>query len=328
MVIENKKYGGNRMYNVLIDYLTTNQIAIIGILFGFVLTFLGLKYPFGFLPVDQGREFAVNGALSRGKTRGVGLTFVSVFVIASLLFMPVDIEYVIYCVLLIAIMLSGYLDDAAKTPWNEYKKGAIDLVLSIMTMWNFVNYNSTEIHIGSMSVDIPVPVYFVLGIILLWVSINVTNCTDGVDGLCGTLCCVVLTSFTVIFSKELSEYAIADFIFVAVLLAYLYFNSKPSSMLMGDAGSRALGFYIAIIAMKTSHPLIYLLLAIVLIFDGGLGLIKVALKRFLNISILVNTRTPLHDHARRNKDWSDTQVVFRFTILQIVFAIVAYFILA
>ncbi|MBQ1994340.1 MAG: phospho-N-acetylmuramoyl-pentapeptide-transferase, partial [Lachnospiraceae bacterium] len=85
------------MYNVLIDYLTPNQIAIIGILFGFVLTFLGLKYPFGFLPVDQGREFAVNGALSRGKTRGVGLTFVSVFVIASLLFMPVDIEYVIYC---------------------------------------------------------------------------------------------------------------------------------------------------------------------------------------------------------------------------------------
>ena len=63
-------------------------------------------------------------------------------------------------------------------------------------------------------------------------------------------------------------------------------------MLMGDAGSRALGFYIAIIAMKTGHPLAYILLALVLILDGGLGLVKVSLKRFLKISILTNTRTP------------------------------------
>ncbi len=58
-------------------------------------------------------------------------------------------------------------------------------------------------------------------------------------------------------------------------------------------------FYIAIIAMKTGHPISYILLAIVLIIDGGLGLVKIFLKRFLKISILVNTRTPLHDHARK-----------------------------
>lgn len=318
------------MYKILSDFLAPNQIAMIGILVAFVLTFLGLRFPFPFLPVDQGREFAVNGALSKGKTRGVGLTFVTVFVICSLLFTPISREYIIYCILLLAIMLSGYLDDASKTPWNEYKKGAIDLILAIMTMWTFVNYNPDllHIHIAHIVADIPLPVYFILGIILLWVSINVTNCTDGVDGLCASLCCVVISSFTVIFAKELGNYVIADFIFVSVLLAYLYFNSKPSSMLMGDAGSRALGFYIAVIAMKTGHPLIYLLLAVVLILDGGLGLVKVSLKRFLKISILTNTRTPLHDHARKNKDWSDTQVVFRFVILQIVFAVIAYIIVS
>ncbi len=314
------------MYNILNEFLEPNQIAVAGILVAFLLAFLGLKFPFPFLPTDQGRDFAVDGALSKGKTRGVGLTFVSVFVICSFLFMPISTEYIIYCILLLAIMLSGYLDDASNTPWNEYKKGAIDLILAILTMWNFLNYNSSQIHICNMVIDIPYPVYFVLGIILLWVSINVTNCSDGVDGLCASLCCVVISSFTVIFAKELGYYVIADFMFVAVLLAYLYFNSKPSSMLMGDAGSRALGFYIAVIAMKTGQPLIYILLAIVLIFDGGLGLIKVSLKRFLKISILVNTRTPLHDHARKNKGWSDTQVVFRFVILQIMFAIIAYII--
>ena len=316
------------MYNLLDGLLSPNQIAVVGILVAFLVTFICLKFPFSFLPVDQGRDFAVNGALSKGKTRGVGLTFVLVFILCSLLFMPVDREYVIYCVLLAAIMLSGYLDDASKTPWNEYKKGAIDLVLAIMTMWTFLNFNSSSIHFVNMVVDIPKPLYFILGIVLLWVAINVTNCTDGVDGLCGSLSSVVIASFTVIFAKELGKYVIADFIFIAVLLAYLYFNSKPSSMLMGDAGSRALGFYIAIIAMKTGHPFIYIILAIVMIFDGGLGLIKVSLKRFLGISILVNTRTPLHDHARKNKGWSDTQVVFRFIIIQIVCALIAYFIVA
>ena len=316
------------MYNLLDGLLNPNQIAVVGILVAFLVTFICLKFPFSFLPVDQGRDFAVNGALSKGKTRGVGLTFVLVFIVCSLLFMPVDREYVIYCVLLAAIMLSGYLDDASKTPWNEYKKGAIDLVLAIMTMWTFLNFNSSSIHFVNMVVDIPKPLYFILGIVLLWVAINVTNCTDGVDGLCGSLSSVVIASFTVMFAKELGKYVIADFIFIAVLLAYLYFNSKPSSMLMGDAGSRALGFYIAIIAMKTGHPFIYIILAIVMIFDGGLGLIKVSLKRFLGISILVNTRTPLHDHARKNKGWSDTQVVFRFIIIQIVCALIAYFIVA
>lgn len=57
-------------------------------------------------------------------------------------------------------------------------------------------------------------------------------------------------------------------------------------MLMGDAGSRALGFYIAILAMQSRHPFLYLLMAGVMIVDGGIGLVKVFLLRFLKIAIL------------------------------------------
>lgn len=312
------------MYHLLKDMLSVNQIAMVGVLVSFLLTFLALKFPLPFLPTDQGRAFAVNGALSKGKIRGVGLTFVCVFILCSLLFLPISREYNIYCILLFAMMLSGYLDDAAETPWNDYKKGAIDLVLSLMTMWTFVANNSTTIFLAHHAIEIPVPVYFILGVVLLWVSINVTNCTDGVDGLCATLCCVVLGGFTVLFSEKLGQYGIACLLFIAVLLAYLYFNSKPSSMLMGDAGSRALGFFIAVIAMKTEHPFAYLLVALVIIIDGGIGLVKIFLKRFLKISILKNTLTPLHDHVRKNKGWSDTQVVFRFAIYQIILIIVAF----
>lgn len=315
------------MYYLLKNELTINQIAMLGMLVSFLITFLALKFPLPFLPTDQGRAFAVNGGLSKGKLRGVGLTFVSVFIVCSLLFLPISKEYIIYCILLFAMMLSGYLDDASETPWNDYKKGAIDLVLSIMTMWTFLSNNSTTISLGGMELTLPVPVYFILGVILLWVSVNVTNCTDGVDGLCASLCCVVLTGFTVLFSQELGAYGVANFLFLSVLLAYLYFNSKPSSMLMGDAGSRALGFYLAVVAMKTGHPFAYILLALVVIIDGGIGLVKIFLLRFFKIAILKNTLTPLHDHVRKNKEWSDTQVVFRFCIYQILLVVLAYIVL-
>ncbi|MCI8769923.1 MAG: phospho-N-acetylmuramoyl-pentapeptide-transferase [Lachnospiraceae bacterium] len=311
---------------MLYQYMPSNQIAMMGVLFAFILTFFCLRFPFSFLPKDQGREFAVNGALSKGKIRGVGLILTTVFIISTLLFLPVTREYIVYCILLFAMMLSGYLDDAAKNPWSDYKKGAIDLMLSLLTMWNFMNYNSTVIQFGMYKWEIPAPLYFVLGVILLWVSINVTNCSDGVDGLCASLCCVTLTSFAVLFPESLGKYGASCLIFVAVLLAYLCFNSKPSSMLMGDAGSRALGFYIAVIAMKTGHPFIFLLLAAVLVVDGGIGLVKIFLLRFLKIAILKNTRTPLHDHARKGKGWSDTQVVFRFAIIQILVVMIAYLI--
>lgn len=116
-------------------------------------------------------------------------------------------------------------------------------------------------------------------------------------------------------------------LFAMCLLAYLWFNATPSKLLMGDAGSRAMGIFIAIAALKSGSPFIYLLLAIVLIADGGLGLVKVSLLRFLKIHILKNTTTPLHDHARKKMGWSNTQVVFRFAIIQSVISmIVLYFI--
>ncbi|WP_167956145.1 phospho-N-acetylmuramoyl-pentapeptide-transferase [Anaerosporobacter faecicola] len=312
------------MYKILSNYLNVNQIVMIGIVFAFCLTFLALKHPFPFLPTDKGRDYAVNGKLSKGKIRGVGLTFVICFLVSSFLFLPFDREYVIYAILLTGVMLSGYLDDASETPWNEYKKGLIDLILALITVLTFIDFNSTTIYIGTMELIIPKILYVVLGIILFWVSINVTNCTDGVDGLSASIASIVLLSFSIIFSQTLGKYAMANFLFVAVLLAYLYFNTSPSSMLMGDAGSRAMGYFIAIIAIKTQHPLIYLLLAGVFIIDGGLGLVKVSLLRFLKIRILKNTLTPIHDHVRKNHHWSDTQVVVRFMIIQVLLAIIAY----
>lgn len=65
-------------------------------------------------------------------------------------------------------------------------------------------------------------------------------------------------------------------------------------------------------------------LAAVLIIDGGLGLIKLTVRRVLKKkNFMDGLRTPIHDHMRKNKGWSDTQVVIRFSILQVVIGYLA-----
>lgn len=310
--------------NFLSSHFTNQQIAMIGILAAWLVTLFFLNCRFSFLPHDHGRAFAVNGEKSKGKLRGVGLVIIACYVAVSLFILPVTLEYVIFCILFLAVMLSGYLDDASRNPWSDYKKGLIDFIICAVYMSSYVKYNPTTFIFLGNTIEIDPVLYTILGIILLWGSINVTNCSDGVDGLCATLSIITIFSFCCIFTEALGPFAIYSYILIGCILAYLRFNSSPSSMLMGDAGSRALGFFIAVIAMKSGHPFCFIPLALILILDGGLGLIKIFLLRFLKIHFLSHTRTPIHDEMRKNRAWSDTQVVSRFAILQAMLAIITY----
>lgn len=307
------------IYNVLAEKIGGSKVMAIAALLGFLLSWLLLKANFSFLPKDQGREFAVNGALSKGKTRGVGLVMFFPLIISAVLFMNLTVELIIYGFLLFLEMLSGYLDDGSKIPWSDYKKGLIDFIVAVGTSVTFVYFNSTDILLFNNQISIHPVVYVILASILVWLSINATNCSDGVDGLCSSVSVVTLAGILLVYRSYLSsDDMIADLILIGVLIGYLIFNSSPSSMLMGDAGSRLIGLFIAMMMMKSQHPFGYILVAIVLIVDGIAGLIKIFLKRFFKISVLKNTRTPIHDEMRKNRGWSDTQVVNRFTIIQIV----------
>ena len=304
----------------MLQLLSGSQRTVdaLGFLLAFALTALMDSVFREKLPQDHGRAFAVNGELSKGKARGSGLIFVLCIALVTLAVVPLRTEYIIYTVLLIASMLSGYFDDASEVAWNEYKKGLIDLVIAIVAGVTYLNFNSTAVHFLNWSFAIPYPLYLVLIVVLIWASINVVNCTDGVDGLSASVAVVTIGTYLLAYKTELAEYGTAGVVFMGALLAYLWSNAKPSSLLMGDAGSRAMGFFIAMLSLKCGHPFAFLLAAIVFIVDGSLGILKISLKRFLHISILKNTRTPLHDHVRKNKGWSDEQVVARWLILQCV----------
>ena len=308
------------MINYLAGEAGGRAVAFLGILFAFAATCLTMYKGMDFLPKDHGRDFAVDGKKSAGKPRGAGFLFVLVFIAAALLFARPGRETVIYLILVGAAMLTGFLDDCAKTPWGEYKKGLLDLIIAVMTAVTFLNFNSSEVAflLTGKTVVLPPVLFAVLAVVLVWVSINVTNCSDGVDGLSGTL--TIITLMTIFLASESGDgsFPYLILLFAVCILGYLWYNATPSRLMMGDAGSRAMGLFISIAVLKTGSPFLYIPVALVLILDGGLGLVKVSLLRFLKIRILTKVRTPLHDQARKVWEWSNTQTVFRFAIIQIM----------
>ena len=312
---------------MLRELIDSNFIMIVGVIVAFAATYILHACLKDKLPHDQGRAFAVDGEKSKGKARGSGIIFVLVFVACDLIFNRLNVERCIYLSVITFSMVTGYLDDASERPWNEYLKGALDLVLAIITAVTYLEYNGNTFVIGflgSREVTLPYIVYGILIVALVWMAINVTNCSDGVDGLSGTLTIITLGSFYLLIEEVsgIGSFEYSIMLFMVVLAAYLWFNATPSTILMGDAGSRAMGVMIAITALMSHSPLLYIPLSIVLILDGGLGLLKVALLRFLKIRILKNTRCPLHDQARKVKGWSNTQVVMRFATIQIIVSLI------
>ncbi len=312
------------MLQTIIDG-NSSLIAFIGILFAFVVTVYATAKLCVYLPKDGGREFAHDGKLSAGKPRGAGIIFVLAFAAAAFVFVPMKAELVIYLILIILSMLTGFFDDASKTPWGEYKKGFLDLCVAALVAFTFLKYNPNLVELALFDITFTLhpAIYALLIVVLVWASVNVTNCADGVDGLSGTLTIITIMTIYLVdrIKGRAEDFSFMILLFAVCILGYLWYNATPSKLMMGDAGSRAMGLFIAIAILKSGCPVLYIPVALVLILDGGLGLVKVFLLRFLKIHILKNVRTPLHDHVRKVWDWSNTQTVFRFAIIQIILSV-------
>ncbi len=297
-------------------------VTVVGIAFMFIGCFLFLNAGLSFLPSDGGRD-VTGGHISKGKPTGAGIILILFFDVAVLLFSAISAELFIYILLVSAEMITGFLDDGAKTEWGRAKKGLIDLAICVIFAITYLSFNPNTFRfaVSEYTVQVPVVVYGILIVILAWSAINVTNCADGVDGLTGTLCCITFASVMALLRHYNIDPAFRDAVLFMIigLLTYLWYNASPSRLMMGDAGSRSIGLFIAIAMVKLHHPLLFLLLSLVIIVDGGLGLIKITfIKATHNNSFMSFLRTPVHDHCRKVFKWSDTQVVVRFAAIQAI----------
>ena len=287
------------------------------------------------LPKDRGRAFAVDAEKSVGKPVGAGAIFVGVFCIAAVVFTPFDAPCLRMVPLIAVAAAIGYLDDR-RGGFGEYQLALMDAAIAVAAALVMLGLHDWRMWLPGWAPAIAVPSWLAIPLAsgLIWLAINATNCSDGVDGLSGSLTGiaililggllyavigndVVAAHLRIPANPQGADWAVMAFVMVGAVSGYLWYNAPPSQVLMGDAGSRPLGLLIGVLVVATGNPLFLLLAGALIVLNGATGLLKVAVMRFLRVPFLSTIRFPLHDHCRKTLGWSNGQVLVRFVLLHL-----------
>jgi len=165
---------------------------------------------------------------------------------------------------------------------------------------------------------IPIAMFIIIG------SANAANLTDGLDGMAGIIMASAFIAYAVIADLQGQIY-LERFCFtiVGASFAFLWFNAHPAELMMGDTGSLALGSTLGVVALMTGQwlilPVIMLMpVAITLSVVIQVGYFKYTKKKY-GEGRRVFKMAPLHHHFEL-LGWSETQVVQRFWLIQLLAA--------
>lgn len=160
---------------------------------------------------------------------------------------------------------------------------------------------------------IPIATFIIVGMS------NAVNFTDGLDGLAGLISATAFAAYGGIALLQ-GQYFLGRFCFtlVGAIFGFLWFNVHPAELFMGDTGSLALGAVLGVVALMTGQWLLLPIIAIIPVSE--------ALSDVLQIIYFKRTKgkrlfrmAPLHHHFELG-GWSETQVVQRFWLIGLLFA--------
>ena len=171
---------------------------------------------------------------------------------------------------------------------------------------------TTTLHMGSFALVIP---WLYLGLIFTMIisTSNTVNLTDGLDGLAaGTVMIVVLAYAAIAFRQNHLQLALYAGSVAGACLGFLWYNSFPADIFMGDTGSLGLGGAIAALAILTKSELLLPIIGGIYVAEGLSVILQVASFKLTGKRIF--RMAPLHHHFEM-KGWSETKVMVRFWIV-------------
>ncbi|MEI2725419.1 MAG: phospho-N-acetylmuramoyl-pentapeptide-transferase [Verrucomicrobiota bacterium] len=183
---------------------------------------------------------------------------------------------------------------------------------------------------------------FGLTVVTLVGSSNAVNLTDGLDGL--AIGCTLITSMVFLVLTYLAgNFRYAGYlqipyvegageltVFCAAMMGagmgFLWFNCHPAQVFMGDTGSLALGGALGMVAVLIHQPFVLVIAGGVFVMEALSVIIQKSWFRYTRLKFGVGRRVflmaPIHHHFEK-KGWYESQVVMRFYILCVLFAVVA-----
>ncbi|MCY4321728.1 MAG: phospho-N-acetylmuramoyl-pentapeptide-transferase [Bdellovibrionaceae bacterium] len=214
----------------------------------------------------------------------------------------------------------------------------LELSLSCLVLFylSYQGYISTEMHfpfLKDFSLDIGWA-YILFGAFVITGCANAVNLTDGLDGLAifpvmicaGTLCILSYLAG----HYELAEYLNIPFIMgagelvplsasiVACCLGFLWYNSYPAQVFMGDVGSLGLGSFLGITAVLTKNEFLLVILGGIFVAEALSVIFQVLSYKLTKKRIF--KMTPLHHHFELN-GIAESKIIVRFWIISILLAV-------
>ena len=281
-----------------------------------------------------------------------GILVIVAILVGALLFMPMS-NPTGWIALAALVMFGGlgFVDDYKKVSSQSKKasnglspmtrllvEGVFVIILAYLinkTMPPYIPEYSLAIGAG---IILPLGLlYYVFAYFVICGGANATNITDGLDGMLAKLYMPVLVVLvvalygatrigfmdTVMFLPMANGlYGVLGAAFGAVL-GFLWYNSKPASIFMGDVGSLALGGFMGTVAMLLKSELIMGVAAgmmvLILLSSFVQTMYFKATRKLTGTGRRVFLRAPLHHHFEE-LGWTETKIVERFFILSILFS--------
>lgn len=221
----------------------------------------------------------------------------------------------------------GIVDDLSKLTAKRSlglkarQKLLLQVIFATIVVWAAWQQVGTALHVPFLgrSLEVPLWLYFIIGVGTMVGTGNAVNLADGLDGLAaGTTAIASFTLATMAFRLGFDDVAIFAAAVGGACLGFAWFNAHPAQLFMGDTGSLALGGGLAAIALLSRTPLLLIIVGGMFVVITLSVIIQVTYFRLSGGRRLFRM-SPLHHHFELS-GWSEPQVVIRFWLVALLFA--------
>ncbi|HZB82285.1 MAG TPA: phospho-N-acetylmuramoyl-pentapeptide-transferase [Rubrobacteraceae bacterium] len=151
---------------------------------------------------------------------------------------------------------------------------------------------------------------------------NAVNLSDGLDGLAAGAGAIALLAYTAIaFLEREYDLAIICGAMVGAIIGFLWFNSHPAQVFMGDTGSLAIGGVLAAAAVLTKTEMLLPIIGGIFVLEALSVIIQYVYYKLTSKRVF--KMAPIHHHFELS-GWEENKVVMRFWIIQAAFAVVGF----
>jgi phospho-N-acetylmuramoyl-pentapeptide-transferase len=160
--------------------------------------------------------------------------------------------------------------------------------------------------------------YYPFAFLLIAGFSNAVNLTDGLDGLAAGTGAIALFAFAGIAFLQ-GQYDLATFAacITGASVGFLWYNTHPATVFMGDTGSLAIGAAVAGMAIATNMELLLFLIGGLFVIEALSVMIQVFSFRTFHRRVFL--MAPIHHHFEL-KGWSETKIIVRFWLVAAILA--------